>query len=552
MARPSLYGPRRPRRPRARWRLAAVLVLILLVPALSGCLTLDELMASRKKAKGPVEPATFRVWFAAKPDALPDEFRHFNITLGAIVQTVDITGKDLNILDMERSTIDLAGLSHHKKASLVATGTADAGLYFGILYNVKAAELGIERVVGNRDGEPVKEVDMQPIVANQAPATVQVDHNLLAGKTTDFYVEYDPSRALVSEGNGQYSYTHGLDGVSVYIDGYKIKHHDFSGKTAREAQKRYYGDVQYGGDGVEGGAPSGPRPSLRMQDAWGADLTTTARVGRLVPRAIGLEEPVTFDVVHQLGRNRLPAETTLDEVVWDFADGTRSLQPTVVKAYDSGGIFDVSMRTRETNGRVSTDFITIFVPYRADEALAVVEETRAGTLVAGAGPLSSISLTSHDVYALDFPNSQAGGRWDLGGYRITATFRPPAAEDEDRFLGLTQMRMNVTSGMLQESVAGRSPLVLETAGVPKDPGRGMTDWVEDEIGIELSLEQGGVAEYDLKVEALYFANLSRGLDHHGQHRHGTWHFMQPYLDHLAYDGSLVRALPQNETEEGDS
>lgn len=538
------YGGRIHRSSSAR-ALARVVFLVALVASvsLSGCIG-PEWLKTRPPGPEDAVQGVVRFFVAAKPGGLPEDFIHYNITLGPVKQVRDPLGTQMVEIDPGGTTVDLQHLEREKKAALVAEyRSTKEERWEGVELSTTTAELVRRRVVGNVGGEPVYsketiEVDVpkKPFEATQHGMVI-APHEIELGRVIDIYVELDIRKSLVVKGRDVFEHRTFYYGASLYIDGVKVGQRTFSHEN-NQVNKRGYGDRPQGLPDVM----ARPTPYLEVIDPWG-DEVYRPNFLHLHKSALALGTPYLFDGRESHGNmiDQKGTQVPIVEWTWDFEEGAKSRKEATWKRFDTGGVFDVGLTVRDGLDSYATTWATMFVPYPADEAVDTRKDTRTGSLALGTGGSSQPLEPDRTSLRLEFPEDLTDGVWNLGGYRIVVEFDDPIGLEEDD--DLTLMRLEAASGYLKKSIEGTSPLVIETAGIPVWKGP-LEDWVEDALDLDLTLLQGPAVDYTVHVEALYFGNLSRGIDSHGAHVHGAWHILQPYWDHLTPEGRPIKPYPE--------
>lgn len=505
----------------------------------SGCLGPDGLWSPRITPPEDQPPGIVRTWIATTPSDLPDEFAHINVTMGGTALRHSLDDKDMTAIHPVREVVDLAALRRNLQAAQVGQHQAPAASLIGVTFMFVAAEVVVRRVIGTQDGEPVYRNEHYEAAAPGMPAKLQAPFSILSGSVTDVYIELDLTKSLEVKGLGSYSLEHGVSRVSVYVDNVKLSEHDVTGRALRAEQREKYGDVSYMGQDVDRPVRK-PDARLVASDPWGRDLGKWSRNG-YVSRAVGLDEPIRWDATLSTYDKGASAK----EVRWEFGDGTKAFGAKVTKAFDSGGIYDVAVTVRDTNDLSDTAVMTIFVPYRPDEARSSQSMSRAGTIVHGATMEAMEATPFNGTFDLQF--NATLGNWTLGGY--TVALETHALGDEDGLADQVMMtRLNVTTGMVDASIEGAGDLVIATAGIPTSRGT-LLDWVEPLVELELDVPMGVAMTYQLVVTAHYYEPLAKGADPHGAHLHGPWRWTDPYVGYLDHEGHTQPPAGQEPAEE---
>lgn len=511
-------------------RLALVLPLALLVLStpLSGCITLDFFLPQDPTTDpGRTGPSLVRVWAAAEPGALGREFAHYNVTFGGIGHAQDILVSQIVPMNSTLRTADLVRLERDEKAVELGSIVVRKGTYYGITFRVTEASIAFTEVVGNDDGREVTAVREQSIHANLVPGLLRIEHYVPAASIVDLFMEINLRKSLTADG-GNYAHATLVSGISYYVNGIKAGETRYDGTTPGAPRPN---------DRPRGPAPETlPNPIARFHlfDSHDKLLYDSHRLNRRAERVVGLGEDLRFESHAYSQVSRAGERAKIQELVWNFADGTSAAGPEAVKNFTSGGVYDVTLTARDEIGLVGRQFGSIFVPYRPDESLHQETAARAGTLLVGSATIPAASTLHTAVEKLSFPEDLESGDIRLGGYRITARFADPTGSVTAPG---TTMRVQVGSGHLDHTVVDRNPIVIETAGMPFWRGP-LKPWVDDEVQVTLELLTGADVSYDLTVEALYFENMSRGFDPHAAHRHGEWLFGPDYR-HVRIDGTVA-------------
>ncbi|MBW3583286.1 MAG: hypothetical protein KY455_09335 [Euryarchaeota archaeon] len=525
--------------------LARVVFLCVLLSAvsLSGCIG-PEWMKTRPLGPEAEVQGVVRYFVATKPGGLPEDFIHYNITLGPVKQVRDQLGTQMVEIDQGGKTIDLQYLEREKKAVQVAEyRSAKEERWEGFELSTTTAELVRRRVVGNVDGEPVYtaeriEVDVpkKPFEATQH-GMVLARHAIAHGMVVDLYVELDIRKSLIVKGRDVFEHRTFYYGVSIYINDAKVGQQTFSHEN-NPANRRVHGDRPQ----VLPDVLARPTPYLEVIDPWGEEVYRPNFL-HLHKSALALGTPYLFDGRESHGNmyDQKGTQVPVVEWTWDFEEGVKSRKDATWKRFDTGGVFDVGLMVRDGLDSYATTWVTMFVPYPAAEAVDVRKEARTGSLFMSTAGSALPLDPDRESLDLFFPEDLTDGVWNLGGYRIVVEFDDPLGLEEDD--DLTLLRLDAASGYLKKSIEGTSPLVIETAGIPVWKGP-LEDWVDDELVLDLTLLQGPAVDYTVRVEALYFGNLSRGIDSHGAHVHGAWHILQPYWDHLTPEGRPIKPYPE--------
>lgn len=521
------------------------MVAIMVTTLFSGCVGIDWFLPQKDEAFVPTGDGMVRVWVAAKPGALGPEFAHYNISFGWMGLAEDIFMAHMVPMRSLGTTADLVELERDKQAKLLGEVRVPPGEYHGFAVTTTGAKIGLREVVGNDNGRPITTVEERVLphrtTNTDTPTPIRVGHLVASQVVTDLYLEVDLSRSLMAE-EGELRHRTVPYAVSVYVQGKKAARELYDGGV-QAAIDRSDGKARgYGGQHLDTSRFSKPWSEIDIYDpVTEKQLYSGSNMpSKRLNRAVGLHEDLRFDGTDSI--SYVMDDTGRQPIVrydWDFGDGTTARGPSVMHNYTEGGLYEVQLTVRDGYDLVGHNFMTLFVPYTADQAVATRDETRTGQILVGNaanynGDLywfhSPVTNAEHSV---SFPGDLEGGDLRLGGYRVTLEFTPVGGSAAG---GVTSMRLRTDSGHFEGNATGISPVVLETGGMPVWRGP-LNDWVSTDLDIGVELITGAVVDYEVIVEALYYGNLSRGIDPHPMHRHGDWPF-GPMWDHLEWDGTL--------------
>ncbi len=517
---------------------AAGLVLLLVSSSLlSGCL--DVVFPQREEVVETPEDGELRIWVAARPGAISNEFVHYNLTFGHVWHARDILLEDLETMRAVNTQVDLVELEQQRKTVQVARTVVPDGEYSGFAFQIDQASVGVERVVGSKNGRAVTEIQETPLEHSGNVITLRAVHVVFGGRTTDLFIEIDLQRSFYRNDGGAFAHSTVPAGIAVHVDNKKVDYHPMDGGASQMPDNG-------SGDGSLKKEGRGTPPSTTLEIM---DPETDARLyfdrtqpNKRVSQAVGLTQDLRFDASRSASNYIRPdreqgtaLRVPIVEHRWDFGDGTTMTGAKVIKNYTKGGMFDVTLTVRDDNGNIARDHVSLFVPYNAEQAVKTRTEGAEGQLLLGTSDLPADSDHDSRDHAFSFPYELDDGALHLGGYRVQLTSQDPLGGD---LAGVQSTRLRVSSGHFQTVDTKNGPHDLQTAGVPVWRGP-LSYWVEDEIQIEVRLMTGALADYELNVEAQYYHNLSRGLDPHSQHVHGSW-TLGPQWKSLHWDGTPGR------------
>jgi hypothetical protein len=524
-----------PMRTSPRMRAGAVAALLAINLLFAGCL--DLVFPQPEPDTRPADHGILRVWAATTQGGISNEFVHYNVTFGGVAHARDLMLDELHPMEMRNREVDLVHMERERKAIEIARARVPDGEYQGFAFYMSQAKVAVERIVGSENGRPVTKIEEQLIDYSSSIAKPRAGHAVIGGRVTDLYLEIDLQRSFLRGDSGTLRHVTVPAGVAVYVDGHYVAWRPMDGGASRYPE---------GPTRENDGPPQYPPP---LVDLTVRDLETDKRhywslihQGKRIGRAMGLHEDVVYDssASHsQIIRGDYSTATAdfvpIVEHKWDFGDGEILRGPKVTKNYTKGGIYDVVLTIRDSENNIASDHVTLFVPYTIDQVVKTRNQSASGQLLIGTQDLPLDSQTDHERHSFRFPEDLEDGTLRLGGYSVHLVTTSPAGGN---LLGLQDVRLSVESGRFKTQETSNHPITLETAGIPVWRGP-LSHWVKDEIDLEVQLMTGVLAEYELMVEAHYYYNLSRGLDHHPHHLHGSWPF-GPMFNHLHWDGTRER------------